>query len=309
VTQGPKVTVVLPTHNRVGALPRAVASVLAQDESDFELIIVDDASTDDTGTWLGGLSDQRIRIIRSDRNLGPGGARNLGLEAAIVAFLDSDDVYRTHRLSTPLAAFAQEPDAVCTLSSAVKVRRGVSDVATMPDLKLAPAAFEWALICDLVGVDTTGITVRRDLALAAGGFCAALRMTEDREFLIRLSRRGAGRLLPEILWEKSWSEDGLSMRWAEAGRGLLAYLGERPEYRARFPKLASYLTTKVLVADIRDHLWSALRRDLREFNAAGLLAGGPARLWRDHREVRSYRRRMSKPEALATLVGAPDEWV
>ena len=63
-------------------MPRAVESVLAQDNCDFELIVVDDASTDQTNEWLAYQSDPRIRVLRSDRNLGPSVARNLGLAAA-----------------------------------------------------------------------------------------------------------------------------------------------------------------------------------------------------------------------------------
>jgi integrase len=58
--------------------------------------------------------------------------------------------------------------------------------ARIPAVKLAAPAFEWALICDLIPVETTSVTVRRDAARAVGGFCPRLRMAEDREFLIRV---------------------------------------------------------------------------------------------------------------------------
>src|SRR5262249_40364561 len=152
------------------------------------------------------LTDPRIRVVAAPRNLGPAGARNLGLEAAraeVVAFLDSDDAYRPGRLAVPLAAFAAEPDLVCVLSSAIKFDRAVPREARVPAVKLAPAAFAWALLADLIPVEATSITVRRAPALAAGGFCPRLRLTEDREFLIRLAGKGAGRLVPDLLWEKS----------------------------------------------------------------------------------------------------------
>ena len=76
----PKISVILPTYNRRHILPRTIASVLAQDEKNFELIIVDDCSTDDTASYLASLSDRRIRVLRPPNNLGTAGARNLGLE-------------------------------------------------------------------------------------------------------------------------------------------------------------------------------------------------------------------------------------
>jgi len=90
----PRCSVILPTYNRLRTLPRAVESVLAQDMPEFELIIVDDASTDGTRAWLAGLRDPRIRTARLDHNGGPSAARNAGIAMALapaLAFLDSDD--------------------------------------------------------------------------------------------------------------------------------------------------------------------------------------------------------------------------
>jgi glycosyltransferase involved in cell wall biosynthesis len=307
----PDISVVLATYDRRHSLPRAIASVLAQQGARFELIIVDDASRDDTLAYLATLADPRIRVLASDRNRGPSAARNRGLEAArgeFVAFLDSDDAYRPGRLAAPLASFAADRSLVATLSSAVKHDRGGARDALIPAVKLAAPAFEWALICDLVPVEATSITVRREKALAAGGFCENLRLTEDREFLIRLARLGGGELLPGLLWEKFSGDDNLSNDWARSGQGLAAYVRERPEYAGRFRKVGSYLATKVLVADLRLGLWGALCRDLRALRAAGLIGADPVRLIRDHREVRRYRRTMSRGPALARLTGPPASW-
>jgi glycosyltransferase involved in cell wall biosynthesis len=307
----PDISVVLATYNRRQCLPRAIASVQAQDGVRFELIIVDDASSDGTLAYLATLADPRIRVITRDRNRGPSAARNAGLAAAradIVAFLDSDDVYRAGRLAAPLAAFAADSGLVATLSSAVKHDRSGAREALIPAVKLAAPAFEWALICDLVPVEATSITVRRRAALAVGGFCESLRLTEDREFLIRLAQHGGGELLPGVLWEKFSGDDNLSNDWAKAGQGLAAYVRERPEYAGRFRKVGSYLATKVLIADLRMGLWGAFRRDLHALRAADLIGGDPVRLFRDHREVRRYRRAMSSAAALADLAGPPASW-
>jgi glycosyltransferase involved in cell wall biosynthesis len=307
----PDISVVLATYNRRHSLPRAIASVQAQDGVRFELIVVDDASSDDTLAYLATLADPRIRTITRDRNRGPSAARNSGIAAAradIVAFLDSDDAYRPGRLAAPLAAFAADTGLVATLSSAVKHDRSGAREAIIPAVKLAAPAFEWALICDLVPVEATSITVRRQAALAAGGFCERLRLTEDREFLIRLARLGGGEMLAELLWEKFSGGDNLSNDWEKAGLGLAAYVRERPEYVGRFRKVGSYLASKVLIADLRMRLWGAFRRDLAALHAAGLIGADPVRLFRDHREVRRYRRAMSSAAALAGLAGPPASW-
>ena len=311
MSASPKISIILPTYSRRRVLPRTIASVVAQDEQDFELIVVDDCSVDDTRAYLASLTDPRIRVVRPPHNVGTAGARNLGLEAAradVVALLDDDDIYLEHRLSAPLAAFARDPEVVATLSSSVKVDLKRTHVAKMPDLTLPPAAFEWALICDLVGVEGTSITVRTRTAREIGGFARGMKWIDDREFLIRASRLGAGRLIAAPLWQKHWSEDSQSNQWAQAGHSLLSYIAARPEFVGQFRKMGSYLATKILVSDLRHGMFGALARDLRDFRKAGLIDGNVVRMWREHREVRQYRRAMSKPEALAGLTRAPDDW-
>lgn len=294
----------------MNALPRAIESVLTQDERDIELIVVDD-STDETRGWLGTLTDPRLKVILPPQRRGVSAARNLGIAAArapIIAFLDSDDWYLPGRLRRALDALDRDGDLVCTLSSARKEVRGKMRPSPLLDLKLGPDAFEWALYSDLIGVDGSSITVRTEAARAIGCFCEAMSRTEDREFLIRLAPRGAVRLLPDVTWEKGWSIDSLSNEWKGAGRDLLKYVAQRPELATRFHKIGSYLASKILVADLRRGDFTTLAADWAAFRRAGLLRGGIGRIWCDHREVRNYRRAMSNRDALLRLAGAPAEW-
>ena len=136
------------------------------DEPDFELIIVDD-STDDTPQWLATQTDLRIKVVRPQRKSGVSGGRNHGLATArapIVSFLDFDDFYLPQYLSRALAALDREPDVVCTLSSGIKEVRNERRPSPLPDVKLGPRAFEWALYAGLIGVDGSSITVRTKAA-------------------------------------------------------------------------------------------------------------------------------------------------
>jgi glycosyltransferase involved in cell wall biosynthesis len=306
----PRCTIILPTYNRATTLPRAVASVIAQKEPNFELIIIDDGSTDKTRTWLATLDDPRIRVTLSEHSQGPSAARNIGIDMAtapVLAFLDSDDLYCGERLSVPLAVFDREPDVICTLSSSRKEDKlGSATVSLLPDVKLASSAFEWAMICDLVGVESTSITVRTAHARRVGGFCTRLRRAEDREFLIRLSRLGAVRILPDALFEKSWSTDGLSNQWASAGYELVSYFRERPEYIGRYRKVGQYLATKTLIMHIRHCDFASFIGDARRFYSIGLLDEGPLHLCRSHLQLKKYRREATKQQSLAALIGRPD---
>lgn len=113
----PLVSVVLPTHNRAGLLPRALDSVLAQTMPDFELIVVDDASTDDTGAVLESAAarDARIRPVALDAPGGAAAARNRGIAGArgrYVAFLDDDDAWLPRKLEWQAARMESAPDDV-----------------------------------------------------------------------------------------------------------------------------------------------------------------------------------------------------
>lgn len=106
----PKISVILPTHNRSELLPRTITSLLNQTFQDFEIIIIDDASQDNTPEIIQEMvkADPRIRSIRSDKNIGPGAARNLGVAQAggeFIAIMDDDDIALPLRLEKQLYEF------------------------------------------------------------------------------------------------------------------------------------------------------------------------------------------------------------
>lgn len=111
----PLISVVMPTYNRIDLLPRAIESILNQTVSDFEFIIVDDGSTDNSVQLIQAYqsSDSRIRLIQNKQNCGIACARNIGMDAArgkYLAIMDSDDYSEPNRLEKSLAFFKKHPD-------------------------------------------------------------------------------------------------------------------------------------------------------------------------------------------------------
>ena len=103
----PCVSVIVPTFNRAEYLPRAIKSVFAQTFQDFEVVVVDDGSTDDTERYVGKLleSGHRVEFFRHSGNLGAQAARNTGIRKSRgewIAFLDSDDEWLPNRLQSGL---------------------------------------------------------------------------------------------------------------------------------------------------------------------------------------------------------------
>ncbi|MDO4526630.1 MAG: glycosyltransferase family 2 protein [Candidatus Saccharibacteria bacterium] len=117
----PVVSVVMPAHNAADFIDDAIHSVLGQTFADFELLIVDDASTDKTLEVVGQFGDERIRVISCKRNGGAAKARNRGVRAArgrYIAFIDADDLWQPSKLEKQVA-FMREKDSAFSFGSYV----------------------------------------------------------------------------------------------------------------------------------------------------------------------------------------------
>ena len=108
----PAVSIIIPTYNRGHVLGRAIQSVLAQTYQDFDLIIIDDGSTDETEKLVKSFNSEMIRYIRHNENKGPAAARNTGIQLAsgdYIAFLDSDDEWMPEKLEKQMRIFEKAP--------------------------------------------------------------------------------------------------------------------------------------------------------------------------------------------------------
>src|SRR5438477_1133739 len=116
----PAVSVLMPTYDHARFIARAIESALAQSLNEWELIIVDDASPDDTARVVSAyLSDPRIQYVGLQRNVGLGAALNHAKDlarATLIAYLPSDDVYYSNHLACLVAARESQPDAVLAYS-------------------------------------------------------------------------------------------------------------------------------------------------------------------------------------------------
>ncbi len=119
----PLVSVIVPTYNRAHTLQTAIDSVLAQDFSTWELLIIDDGSTDNTKLIVARNYDPRIRYFKK-QNAGPQIARNYGIEKALgtwITYLDSDDILYPYCLSTMVTALKENPNVVFAMPNGVRM--------------------------------------------------------------------------------------------------------------------------------------------------------------------------------------------
>jgi O-antigen biosynthesis protein len=187
----PLVSVVIPTYNRAELVIDAIRTVLAQDYPALEVLVVDDASTDDTAARVAGLGDERVRLIRQRVNGGVASARNRGMDAArgeIIAFLDSDDEWLSRdKLSRQVALLMAAPRRTALVYGGQEVRDG-SGGTVYVGARAEGRVFETMLARNvLTGFSLNGV-MRREVFETIGGFDPRLPAIEDWDFLIRATR-------------------------------------------------------------------------------------------------------------------------
>jgi glycosyltransferase involved in cell wall biosynthesis len=186
MTATPLVSVYLPTRNRAALLPRAVASVLEQDHTNLELLVVDDASTDATPDVLARLAaaDTRVKVFRQDRPGGAPAARNVAIRAASGRYLtglDDDDEFLPGRITSLLGAFDERYSFVCSgayvnFGDWHRVTRSSEATITLDD----------ELFADQVG---TQILTFKERLLEVGGYDGAMPASQDYDLWTRLIAR------------------------------------------------------------------------------------------------------------------------
>lgn len=197
----PVVSVVVPTHDRPGRLRQAVASVLAQTFADFEIVVVDDGSTESAEEVLRELGDPRIRVFRHDRPEGAPRARNAGIRAAraeYLAFLDDDDEWLPQKLERQLAAFAAAPPEVGVVYTGFEVvsdKTGRVASRAIPRLPSSP----YVRFLRSTVFSTSVPLLRMECLRKVGLFDEALPGTQDRDLWLRIARHFAFVGVPEVL--------------------------------------------------------------------------------------------------------------
>jgi glycosyltransferase involved in cell wall biosynthesis len=216
----PLVSVVIPAYNRAATIRAAIESVLRQTWQDFELVVVDDGSTDGTLAAAAAVADPRLRVVASPHNAGAAAARNRGVAEARgpwIAFQDSDDEWLPEKLEKQMARLAGRDDRVgcyCGLLTvgALHPRPGErTRLRYVPDP--ATETVEGDILAPLLEqnmVSTQTLVVRRDVFLEIGRFDETMGAIEDWDFGIRLAARGPIAFVDEPLVHQRFSPNSLT---------------------------------------------------------------------------------------------------
>lgn len=219
MNQRPLVSVIIPTYNRAHLVTEALRSVFGQTFKEYEVIVVDDGSTDGTGEILKSYAD-RIRYIYQE-NEGIAGARNRGIllsRGKYIAFLDSDDRWLPEKLERQIAYLEAHPKVglLCTHLFRYEIGREEAREKCPPKF---PKDFE-ELLEGPNGVPTSTAVVRRDCFMAVGLFDPTLPPIEDWDMWLRIAQRFQMDCLKEVLSENRKHPENTTKDLTKVYRGF-----------------------------------------------------------------------------------------
>jgi glycosyltransferase involved in cell wall biosynthesis len=183
-----KVSVIIPTFNRAKTLKEAIDSVFSQRYDDFELIVVDDGSTDETRETIASYLP-RLKYLYQEQS-GVSAARNRGVMHArgdCFAFLDSDDLWLPDKLWLQMKFMEDHPEALICYTEEIWIRRGVRVNPMKKHRKYSGMIFEHCL--PLCIVSPSSVLIARSLIEEVGGFDEEFEVCEDYDLWLRISAR------------------------------------------------------------------------------------------------------------------------
>ncbi|MBT8407191.1 MAG: glycosyltransferase [Deltaproteobacteria bacterium] len=207
-----EISVIIPTYNRASMVVEAVESVLAQEMVDFELIVIDDGSSDETEEKLS-VYNSRLSYYRQE-NAGVAAARNRGLEvskAPLVSFLDSDDLWLPKKLGTQHKFMQDHPEVWICQTEEIWLRKGRRVNPKRHHQKVSGDIFQRSL--DLCLVSPSAVMLRRELFEKVGYFDEELPVAEDYDLWLRVAVNYQVELLPDpLVIKRGGHSDQLSSR-------------------------------------------------------------------------------------------------
>lgn len=213
--ENPGVSVILPTYNRGKVVGDTIKSVLEQTYVHIEIIIVDDASSDNTADVVSGYKDKRIKYYRNEKNLGPAGARNVGIKHAqfeLVAFIDSDVIWNKEKLKKQIELIINTEYDVCycAVKRQIKKENMYFIIPSEREKRGNLSGDIFQLLLNHNVVDTPAALVRKKVLDELNGFETSIYALEDYELFLRISKHYKFAFLDEVLVESKDYGEGVN---------------------------------------------------------------------------------------------------
>jgi glycosyltransferase involved in cell wall biosynthesis len=225
----PRVTVLLCAYNAARYLQPAVESILAQTYRDFEFLLIDDASTDETPQRLTSFTDPRIRILRNERNLGLTPSLNRGLREArgeLIARQDADDLSTPDRLEKQIAFLDANP-SVALVGSQLRAINAAGRHEGVRDVPLTSESIHWAMLLTNPITHTAAIFRREVFRDELGGYDERFTSCQDYDLWSRASAKHRLCNLPDRLVSYRMHAESISTTRIEANQHLVREVLDR----------------------------------------------------------------------------------
>jgi glycosyltransferase involved in cell wall biosynthesis len=211
--KNPLVSIILPCYNRSHLLGRAIGSLISQTYENFEIIVVDDASTDSTAKVVSSFNDQRIRYLKNHLRKGAAYSRNVGIRNALgyfIGFQDSDDEWLPDKLAKQMAVFAMaSEDTGVVFTGFMKEKSGVRTYVPPKHIRIDTGDLHRRLLWgNFVG--TPALLVKIECFYKAGYFDESLPRYQDWELTLRFSSYYGFKFIDEPLFIAYYEDDNIS---------------------------------------------------------------------------------------------------
>lgn len=208
------ISVIIPTYNRGNVIGNTIESVLAQTYDNIEIIIVDDASSDNTAEIIASYDDKRIKYYKNEKNLGPAGARNVGIGYAkfeFIAFIDSDVLWNKEKLKKQLEIILEQKYAICYCKVKRQTANGVKThiIPSEDEKRINLSGNIYQLLLSHNVVDTSTALIKKEVLNELGGFEESIKAIEDYELFLRISQKYEFAFVDEVLVDSIDYGDGV----------------------------------------------------------------------------------------------------
>lgn len=222
--KNPLISIIIPTYNRAHTLARSIQSVLNQTYKNFELIIVDDGSKDNTENVVQSINDNRIICIKNLKNCGQSIAKNIGIRRAksnYIAFHDSDDEWLPEKLQAQIDVFKKLPNCSVVYTDMWRItENGHGVYFASPDITLGRIVNPKTMNYQTRFIGGATVLIKRMCFNNVGVFNKNLKKFEDLELLIRMALKYDFYHIKKPLIKYYYSQDGVT---ADSSKNLLAW--------------------------------------------------------------------------------------
>lgn len=219
----PKVSVIIPAYNAMAYLPETIANVLQQTYTDFEVVVINDGSTDHVQEWITQVKDSRVRLV-SQKNRGLAGARNRGIEESqgeYLAFLDADDLWESTKLAQQVEILDSEPEVGLVYTWVAYIdEQGNSTGRVVNNPNNQQEGNIWRKLTAGNVVECGSVAmVRRECLLKCGVFDSNLgSFVEDWDMWLRIARLYPFRVIKKILVYYRQVTNSASRNWDQMAK-------------------------------------------------------------------------------------------